>query len=68
MGDGYGLKPRAVPEATTRDLLEAAARHVAAVDSEGMRQAKAKVHAMALSDLLAVPAVRRMLYDAAIRS
>lgn len=68
MSDGYGTDPHRAPNvATTRDLLDAAARHVAARDGEGFRQAKAKVHAMALADLLSVPAVRRMLFEASSR-
>ena len=51
---------------TTRTMLEAAATHVAARDGRGYRPAKAAVHAMALVDLVAIPEVRRMLYEAAI--
>ena len=50
---------------TTRDLLDAAAHYVAQRDRLGMRPAKAKVHDMPLADLVKLPPVRVMLYEAA---
>jgi hypothetical protein len=71
MSDGYGvaLCPATIEKdgqlASTRDLLDTAARWVAHHDQVSPREAKARVHRMALPDLLAIPPVRRMLHQAA---
>lgn len=49
----------------TRDLLDVAAHFVADRDGKGLRQAKATVHAMPLGELVSLPPVRLMLYEAA---
>jgi hypothetical protein len=51
--------------ATTRDLLDAAAAWVAEHERMGIRPAKARVHDMPLAELVALPPVRRLLYEAA---
>ncbi len=50
---------------TTRDLLDAAAAYIADTERHGTRQAKARVHAMPLSELVSLPPVRVMLVEAA---
>ena len=50
---------------TTRDLLNAAAEYVMDRDTLGRQPAKAKVHAMALDELVSLPPVRVLLYEAA---
>lgn len=51
--------------ATTRDLLDTAARWVADHQRVSVREAKARVHAMPLPELVAIAPVRRMLHEAA---
>lgn len=53
------------PVPTTRDLLDAAAAYVAEKERIGIRPAKARVHDMGLAELVALPPVRVLLYDAA---
>lgn len=55
------------PLPTTRDLLDAAAAYVADAETLGVRPAKARVHDMELTELVALPPVRRLLYEAATR-
>lgn len=50
---------------STRDLLDAAAVYVAEKEGHGLRPAKARVHAMALTELVSLPPVRLMLVEAA---
>lgn len=50
---------------TTRDLLDAAASYVAEHERLAIRPAKAKVHDMPLAELVNLPPVRVMLYEAA---
>jgi len=50
---------------TTRDLLNAAAEYVMDRDTLGRQPAKAKVHAMTLDELVSLPPVRVLLYEAA---
>ena len=71
MSDGYGAAcapmTLEIPDdmATTRDLLDAAARWVAEHKGMSPRAAKAYVHAMPLGELVNLPPVRRLLYAAA---
>jgi hypothetical protein len=65
VSDGYGVKPRR-QDRTTRELLDIAARHVAETERLGLRPAKARVHDMTLVELVQLPPVRALLFDAAL--
>ena len=71
MSDGYGAQcapmMTEIPYtmATTRDLLDAAAAWISEHKGMSPRQAKAHVHAMPLAELVGLPPVRRLLYEAA---